>query len=117
MTTMIATVEKFEDRAFDRVKQAEEPMLRFTRETSDAVARLVPPRPAFMADMPKMAEVVESQLKFQKRLVDEQVRFARKMVKAMDPLFTKLDAEPTKVTKEREPAAKKAPKRTTRKAA
>ena len=117
MTTMLNTVEQFEDRAFDQFKQAEEPMLRFTRETSDAFARLVPPRPAFMADMPKMAEIVESQLKFQKRLVDEQVRFTRKMMKAMDPLLLKLDAEPTKVIKQREPVAKKAPKRTSRKAA
>ena len=117
MTTMLETVEKFEDRAFDQVKQAEEPVLRFARETSDSLARFVPQRPAFMADMPKLTEIVESQLKFRKRLVDEQTRFARKMVKAMDPLFVKLDAEPEPVIKRREPVAKKAPKRTAKKAA
>ncbi len=117
MTTMMDTLEKLEDRAFDQVKQAEEPMLRFARESSDAIARLVPPRPSFMADMPKMAEVVESQLKFQKRLVDEQMRFTRKLMKAMDPLVMKIDAEPTRITVQREPVVKAAPKRTTRKAA
>ena len=42
MTKMLETVEKFEDRAFDQVKHAEEPMLRFARETSDALAWTIP---------------------------------------------------------------------------
>ncbi len=117
MTTMMENVERFEDQSFDRAKQLEKPVLRFAGDVSERMARFVPERPSFMADMPKMGDVVESQLKFGKRFVDEQVRFTRKMMKAMDPLFMKLDAEPVKVTKEREPAAKKAPKRTTRKAA
>ena len=117
MSTMLDTVERFENRAFDQVKQAEEPMLRFAQETSDAVARFVPDRPNFMADMPKFTEVVESQLKFRKRVVDEQLRFARKMMKAMDPLVKKLDAEPEQVVAKPTPVAKKAPKRTPREAA
>lgn len=117
MTTMLDTVEKFENRAFDQFKQAEEPVLRFAHETSDAVARFVPARPSFMADMPKMTDVVDSQLKFRKRVVDEQLRFARKMMKAMDPLVDKLDAEPEKVAPKPVPVAKTAPKRTPRQAA
>ena len=117
MTTMLDTVERFENQAFDQVKHAEEPMLRFAHETSDAVARFVPTRPSFMADMPKMTEVVESQLKFRKRVVDEQLRFARKMMKAMDPLVKKLDAEPEQVMAKPAPVAEKTPKRTPRKAA
>jgi hypothetical protein len=114
---MLDTVERFENRAFDQVKHAEEPMLRFAHETSDAVARFVPTRPRFMADMPKFTDVVESQLKFRKRVVDEQLRFARKMMKAMDPLVDKIDAEPEPIPPKAAPVAKKAPRSTTRKAA
>ena len=96
MTTMMERVEKFEDRYLDQVKKAEEPMLRFAGDMSERMARFVPERPAFMADMPKMVDFVEGQLKFRKRFVDEQLRFARKMIKAMDPVMVKVDAVPEK---------------------
>ena len=41
-------------------------------------------------------------LKFGKRVVDEQIRFSRKMMKAMDPVMVKIDFVP-------EPPARKAP--------
>ena len=80
MTTMMENVERFEDQSFDRVKQIEKPVLRFAGDMSERMARFVPERPSFMADMPKMGDVVESQLKFGKRFVDEQIRFTRKMM-------------------------------------
>ena len=103
MTTMMKNVEKFEDQSFDRAKQLEKPVLRFTGDMSERMARFVPERPSFMADMPKMGDVVESQLKFGKRFVDEQVRFTRRVMKAMDPLMVKIDHVP-------EQPARKVPK-------
>ena len=94
MTTMMENVERFEDQSFDRAKQLEKPVLRFAGDMSERMARFVPERPSFMADMPKMGDVVESQLKFGKRFVDEQVRFTRKMMKAIDPLMVKIDYVP-----------------------
>jgi hypothetical protein len=44
-----------------------------------------------MAKMPTMTELVDNQLKFRKRLVDEQTTFVRKLMKAMDPMVTKVD--------------------------
>ena len=103
MTTMMENVERFEDRSFDRMKQFEQPMLRFAGDMSERMARFVPERPSFMADLPKMTDVVERQLKFGKRVVDEQIRFSRKMMKAMDPVMVKIDFVP-------ETPARKAPR-------
>ena len=96
MTKMMERVEEYEDRYLDQMKKAEEPLLRFTGDMSERMARFVPERPAFMADMPKMVDFVEGQLKFRKRVVDEQLRFARKMMKAMNPVMLKVDAVPEK---------------------
>jgi len=96
MTKMMERVEEFEDRYLDRMKKAEEPVVRFAGDMSERMARFVPERPAFMAEMPKMVDFVESQLKFRKRFVDEQLRFARKMMKAMNPVMVKVDAVPEK---------------------
>lgn len=94
MTTLMTTVEKWEDRYLDQLKQVEEPVLQFAGRASERLARFVPERPAFMADLPMLGDVVESQLKFRKRLVDEQLRFTRKLLKAMDPVVVRLDATP-----------------------
>ena len=94
MSTM-TTVRQWQDEFFTLVKRIEEPVVRFADERADAVARMVPERPTFMARMPKMTDLMESQLKFGKRMVDEQVRFAHEMMKAMGPVLAKLDAGST----------------------
>ena len=109
MTTMMQNVEKYEDRYLEQMKKAEEPVLRFAGDVSERLARFVPERPGFMAELPLMSEFVESQLKFRKRFVDEQLRFARKMMKAIDPLMAKIDNVPVEpVRKPAKKAAKKA---------
>lgn len=98
MTTMMDRVEEMEDRYLDQVKHYEEPVLRFAGDWSERLARFVPERPSFLADLPMVTDFVESQLKFQKRLVDEQARFTRKMLKAMDPVVARVDAVPAPET-------------------
>lgn len=91
MSTM-TTIKQWQDEFFSLAKRIEEPVVRFTGEQAKAVARFVPGRPPFMATMPKMTELVESQLKFQKRIMDEEARFVRSMLKAMSPVMEKVDA-------------------------
>lgn len=118
MSTMMATVEKWQDQYFTQIKRVEEPVLRYTEQASETVARYVPARPSFMAEMPTMTEVVESQLKFRKRFVDEQARFVRKMMKAMDPMLTKFETTPQRVAEQpKAPVTKMAPRKTTRRTA
>ena len=54
-----------------------------------------------------MTEFVDSQLKFRRRVVDEQAAFVRKVMKAMDPLMR---AEP-KAHVAKRPVAKTSPVR------
>ena len=103
--TMMTTMKEWQDDYFDFVKKVEEPMLKFADERAETVAKYVPERPAFMGEMPKTVDFVEMQLKFRKRFVDEQIAFTRKMIKAMHPVFVKLDTKP-----KAEPKAKAAPK-------
>jgi hypothetical protein len=118
MDTMM-TLKKWQDEYFTMVKRIEEPVVRFVGEQADTVARFVPERPTFMAKLPTMTALVDNQLKFRKRFVDEQAMFVRTMMKAMDPMLTKVDAMPKPAT--HAPAKKEptrlAPRRMAHKAA
>lgn len=92
MDTM-TTITKWQDEYFTMVKKIEEPVVRYTGEVAERVARFVPERPTFMTSMPTMTEVVENGLKFRKRMVDEQATFVHKMMKAMKPVVVRLDTE------------------------
>jgi hypothetical protein len=92
--TVMTNIKERQDSYFTRIKKIEESMLEFADERAETFARFVPERPAFLAEMPTAAEFVENQLKFRKRFVDEQIAFTRKMVKALHPVFVKLDTAP-----------------------
>lgn len=94
MSTM-STIKEWQDSYFTTVKKVEEPVLKYTGKMAETMERFVPERPHFMVEFPTLTEVVENQLKFRKRFVDEQAAFARKMLKAMGPVVVKLDAVPT----------------------
>ena len=90
MDTM-TTLKKWQDDYFTFMKKMEEPMVRYAGKVAEPVARYMPDRPKFMAPMPMMGEFVDNQLKFRRRLVDEQAAFVHKMMKAMDPVMMKVD--------------------------
>ena len=97
MDTMM-TLKKWQDDYFMFMKRVEEPMLRYAGKVAEPMARYVPERPQFMAKMPMMTEFVDNQLKFRRRVVDEQAAFVHKMMKAMGPVMTKMDTMPSKET-------------------
>lgn len=126
MSTMMTTVKKWQDGYVGTVKRVEEPVVKFSGRMAEAMVRFVPERPAFMTGMPKVAEVVDSQLKFRKRMVDEQAAFARKMVKAWHPVLAKFESTPVHAPAPRpvavkpmtvKPATRRSPKRAVRKVA
>lgn len=97
----------WQDEYFTFVKRIEAPVLRTTTQLATRFAELVPGRPAFLAPMPKahaVRDVMDTGFTFRKRMVEEQTMFARRMMKAIEPMLTTLDRvdkEPTKVpTKE-----------------
>ena len=118
MGTMM-TLKKWQDEYFTMVKRVEQPMVRFVGERAETVARFVPERPEFMAKLPTVATLVDNQLKFRKRFVDEQAAFVRSMMKAMHPMMEKLDAMPAPAahTTAKVQPTRLAPRRTAHKAA
>jgi hypothetical protein len=87
MTTAMTATKKWQDQYLSMMARVEEPVVRFAGRATEAVADYVPERPqwAFLAQLPTMAELVDSQLKFRKQVVDEQASFVRKLIKATSP--------------------------------
>lgn len=116
MDTM-TTMTKWQDEYFTMVKRIEEPVLRVAGEVAERVARFVPERPTFMTSVPTVTSVVDNQLKFRRRMVDEQAMFVHKMLKVMKPVVARIDADHPHTTEHAHTmTAKPAPKRAVRKA-
>lgn len=84
----------WQDEYFTFVKRIEAPVLRTTTQLATRFAELVPGRPAFLAPMPKahtVRDVMDTGFTFRKRMVEEQTMFARRMMKAIEPVLTTLD--------------------------
>ena len=115
----MTTLKKVQDEYFTLVKRVEEPIVRYTGEMADSMARFVPERPDFMAKWPTVTELVDNQLKFRKRFVDEQTAFIRKMMKAMDPMVMRVDtvAKPSMQMPAKATTTRMAPRRMAHKAA
>ena len=106
----------WQDQYFTFVKRVEAPVLETTTRVVARLAELVPERPSFLAPMPRahaVREAVGTGFTFRKRMVEEQTMFARRMMRAMEPIVTKLD---TVNTPERPARQTKAPTRVAEKA-
>lgn len=110
MSTMMTRVEKFQDDYMELMKRIEEPVVKYTGEITTRLAKYVTGRPEFMASLPTLPEMVENGLTFRKRMVDHQATFARKMVRAMEPVLVKTGSSEVKPA----PVAKVAPATVTR---
>ena len=92
-TRMMSTIVSWQDRYLELVKRIEAPLLRSTGRAAEALAEYVPERPhwAVLDEVPSVHELVENQLKFRRRVVDEQAAFVRKLVKAMEPALERIE--------------------------
>jgi hypothetical protein len=99
-TTIIKTVQDWEDRLSELVDQVQEPVLKFSGEIADSVGEYAPERPDWpvLRQLPTVAEVVDFQLAFAHRYVDTQSTFARSLLKVWQPVLGKFEpkAEPTR---------------------
>ena len=93
MTTAMTTMKKWQDQYLTMMARVEEPVVRFTGKATETIADYVPERPqwSFLEQVPTVTEFVDSQLKFRKRVVDEQAAFVRKIMKAMSPALAKVE--------------------------
>ena len=107
MTAAMTTLKEWQDRYMRLAARVEDAAVQYTDRVSETVAEYIPQRPdwALLDRVPTMTEFVDNQLKFRKRVVDDQAAFVRKLMKAMHPALVKLEAQaPGK-------AAKPAPER------
>jgi hypothetical protein len=107
MTAAMTTLKEWQDRYMRLAARVEDAAVQSTDRVSETVAEYVPQRPdwALLDRVPTMTEFVDNQLKFRKRVVDDQAVFVRKLMKAMHPALVKLEGQvPGK-------AAKPAPER------
>jgi hypothetical protein len=95
MSAAMKTIKKLQDDYLAMMARLEEPVVRFTGRAAESVAEYVPERPhwAFLESVPTMTELVENQLRFRRRVVDQQARFVRKTMTAMEPVLTRLEAK------------------------
>ena len=93
MTTVMTTMTKLQDDYLAMMARVEEPIVKFTGRAAESVAGYVPERPnwAFLDQVPTLTELVDSQLKFRRRVVDEQAAFVRKLMKSMRPALSRLE--------------------------
>jgi hypothetical protein len=89
----MTTIKTWQDSYLKLVGRAEEPVVEFTARASKAIADYVPERPdwAFLDAAPTITELVDNQLKFRRRVVDEQAAFVHKLMKAMRRALTRLE--------------------------
>jgi hypothetical protein len=89
-------LDRMQDEYFDLVKRLEERVVRTTAVVAPRLAEFVPERPRRLAQMPTVTEFVDRGLTFRKRVVNEQARFTRAMLKAMSPMLAKFEGTPMK---------------------
>jgi hypothetical protein len=96
MTAAMTTLTEWQDKYISFVTRVQEPVVEYTGRFADRVAPYVPERPdwSFLDRVPTMTDVVDNQLKFRKRMVDEQAAFVRKMMRAMRPALVKVETKP-----------------------
>lgn len=114
MATVMTTMQRWQDEYLSMMGRIEEPVVRYTSRAVEAVADYIPERPhwEFMERVPTVTELVDNQLKFRRRVVDEQAAFVRKLVKAMNPKVVHVEpkAHPAKRVVGKAPVRRVAPK-------
>ena len=85
MSTILDTVESYEDQVIDFVKQAKKPGRRVRRQGRRA-RRRPPPRVTYPTALPTPIEVVESQAAFAKKLIDANTALVTAVLKTVAPV-------------------------------
>jgi hypothetical protein len=105
--TILTSVTEFEDKVVETLRDLQRPVLNVVRKGVERADGRVP-KLSYPANLPKPAELLDSQVTFAKALIDVQRDFARGFVDVVSPLVTDED-EDAGVT---EAAAAKTPEAT-----
>jgi hypothetical protein len=93
---LVDTMKHIEDDLIDVIGDLEEPVLTSVGSVVETFADFVPARPPwpFVSALPTLSEVVDVGVDFATRFVAQQGEFARRLVRAVDPIAAKVEAKP-----------------------
>lgn len=102
MTTIMSTVTEYEEKALELLVKAQDEILGYVKQAVALLDERLPeyerPEVALLDEVPTLEELVTTQFAFSKKLLTNQERFAKNVVKAVKPLTR--DAKPkAKATK------------------
>lgn len=102
MPTILETVTEYEDKALELLTQLQAQVLEVVKKAVDALDDRLPelPEVPYLDQLPTLSQVVDTQFAFSKKLLANNEKFAKNLVKTVKPLTR--DAAPAK------PAATKA---------
>jgi hypothetical protein len=102
VTSIMSTVTEYEDKALELLVKAQDEILGYVKQAVALLDERLPeyelPEVALLDEVPTLEELVTTQFAFSKKLLTNQERFAKNVVKAVKPLTR--DAKPkAKATK------------------
>jgi hypothetical protein len=102
VTSIMSTVTEYEDKALELLVKAQDEILGYVKQAVTLLDERLPeyelPEVALLDEVPTLEELVTTQFAFSKKLLTNQERFAKNVVKAVKPLTR--DAKPkAKATK------------------
>ena len=95
-TTIMTTVTTYEDKALELIVKVQDEVLGYVKQAVQLLDERLPevelPEIAVLDQVPTLEEVVTTQFAFSKKLLTNQEKFAKNVVKAVKPLTR--DAKP-----------------------
>ncbi|HSP03477.1 MAG TPA: hypothetical protein VLR27_08255 [Acidimicrobiales bacterium] len=96
MSTIMTTVTTYEDKALELIVKVQDEVLGYVKQAvqilDDRLPEVELPEIAVLDQVPTLEEVVTTQFAFSKKLLTNQEKFAKNVVKAVKPLTR--DAKP-----------------------
>jgi hypothetical protein len=96
MSTIMTTVTEYEDKALELIVKVQDEVLGYVKQAVQILDERLPevelPEIAVLDQVPTLEELVTTQFAFSKKLLTNQEKFAKNVVKAVKPLTR--DAKP-----------------------
>jgi hypothetical protein len=115
MSKVITTVTEYEDKALELITRVQDEVLVYVKaavefvdeRVSDVELPFEVPQLELLDAVPTLSEIVDTQFAFSKKLLANQERFAKNVVKAVKPLTRDAGTATPKATTAKKTAAKK----------
>ena len=107
MSKVIDTVTEYEAKALELLVKVQDEVLTYVKQAVDFVEGRIPdvelpfevPELELLDEVPTLSEIVDTQFAFSKKLLANQEKFAKNVVKAVKPLTREANAPKPKTTK------------------